>query len=403
MRNHLIVNPFIIYSLIWCVVLAVYQLNWSYLIPPLCIEYKFFLWSTIFISFVTGLLLHEKKIFTYRPINLPNLKWVKRIYIGLYILLFVEFIHAGGIPLLGYITGDRNILYTEFGLPIIHVVIVNSFSLLFIYLFHCFRSIGDKKSKCNLFFYLSLSIIPFILVFSRMGIMVCFIGGIIIYLMSIQNVLKVLFRTIILALSMLLFFGYAGNLRTDTSAAKDLILEIGEATPEFRNSMIPDEFFWGYLYIASPLGNSQFSIEQQPYVYANIEALKKFCLFELTPEIISKRLALQMDVDEKTPQLISPALNVSSVYDGAYKYLGWWGMIFMFIFMFLFVIISMSLIPKKSPYYVSAIATLDIIIILNLFDNMFVFMGIVIQLLLIILLSLKFFIKKNKGKILSIK
>ena len=70
--------------------------------------------------------------------------------------------------------------------------------------------------------------------------MVCFIGGIIIYLMSIQNVLKVLFRTIILALSMLLFFGYAGNLRTDTSAAKDLILEIGEATPEFRNSMIPD-------------------------------------------------------------------------------------------------------------------------------------------------------------------
>lgn len=397
-RNSFITNPFIIYSLTWCIVLLVYQLEWSYIVPKLSVEYLLFLLFTIAISFFTGIIFYQKRAFIFYQIEKVNIKSLKRIFITLYFLLGIEIIYAGGIPLLGYIVGTKQLSYVDFGLPFVHIIITNSFLFLFIYIFHCYKSVSDKAIKRRLLLYIVLTVLPFILIFNRMGILECFVAGCIIHIMSARNALRSILKLFISTISILLLFGYAGNLRTDTAVAKNLILDIGEATYEFRNSIIPNELFWGYLYIASPLGNSQTNINQNPNIDVTTKDLESFWLFELTPEVISKRLARILELEDKESTLITSALNVSSVYNGAYKYLGWWGLIFMFFFMYFFILLSISMVPKNSPYYVTTIVIIDIVIIMNLFDNMFTFMGVIPQILIAIIFSFKYLLRKHGKK-----
>ena len=390
MYTHIVINPFIVYSIVWCFVLGVYNLGWSYLFPPLTLELKVFLWSSIILSFITGLAFHTQKVFSYKPIkNIPLYK-IKLFLYAIWGLLIIEFIAARGVPLLGYLMGDKSLSYTEFGLPFIHVIVINSFELLFIFLIYCYKSTNDICIKKRLKLYMVFSILPYILVFNRMGLMVCFIGGLIVYIISKQNIVRIFFKILFFSLLAIYLFGYAGDMRQDTSTAKNIILEIGEATPEFKESSIPAEFFWGYLYIASPLSNIQYTINQKKNIQVTEDSFIKFGLFELTPEIISKRVSEQMNIHSHDLTLITSSLNASSVYDGPYNYLGWWGMIFMFFFMYIFIFLSMLFIPKNSPFYVCGIVIIDIIIILNVFNNMFIFMGIVTQVLFVIIMSLKY-------------
>lgn len=402
MYPHLIINPFIIYSLSWLLVLLIYNLNWSYLLPQLSFELKAFLWLSILLSFITGVLFHYKKVFSYKVISkTPNLPKIKKILFLIWSLLIIEFIFAGGIPILGYITGERNISYTDFGLPIIHVLVINSFELLFIYLCYCYYSTTDKVIKKKIALYIFLSVLPYILIFNRMGLMTCFLAYMLLFILSKKSLWKILIKITLSSTICIYLFGIAGDLRLDTATAKNIILELGEATPEFKNSSIPKELFWGYLYISSPLANCQYTINQKKNFNFESNSILGFCLFELTPEIISKRLAETYSIKREEAILINSTFNVSSVYAQSYNYLGWYGMIFMYFFMYIFIFISMLLIPKESPYHLCGIIVIDIIIIFNIFSNMFVFMGVVPQVLFTIILSINFFIRRIRQKYIT--
>ena len=52
------------------------------------------------------------------------------------------------------------------------------------------------------------------------------------------------------------------------------------------------------------------------------------------------------------------------------------------------IIININIIPKKSRYYFPMIVSVDIIVVLNLFDNMLTFMGLVPQVFIFLLLYL---------------
>ncbi len=396
MNNSLITNPFIVYSWTWVLVLIVYGLGWSGLFPPLSSSLLFFLAVTIIISGFIGLFAKNACFFPYSKVSNINLKKIGIKLFFLYILLFIEFINVRTVPILEYITGDHRLEYTEFGMPFLHVVIVNFFSFLFIYCYHCYRSTNVKELKKKLLIFLFLSLFPAFLIFNRGMFMACFFGAIMVYLMSIKIRLKQLISILILALGVLWVFGSLGNLRTDAKGLNNVIMDFGQATPEFRKSSIPDDFFWGYIYIASPLSNLQNTINKDGDIKITSDSFIGYILSELTPTIISKRVDPMVSFDKKEVELIIPAFNVSTVYGGSYAYLGWFGMITTFCFMILFILVNLILVPRSSPFFVSMVAIVNSIIFLNLFANMFTFMGMVPQLVFPVVLGLDHSFKRFK-------
>lgn len=335
-----------------------------------------------------GCFFYRRNYFKYTSI-VPRPRIIKRLLIVNYLLLIIEFYAARTIPIFGYLSGNRELEYTEFGLPFVHVVVANLFPILAIYAFHCILSTPKGKDRTKFFHYLFWAFLPAILIFNR-GMMLYGIACItMLYMMSVKSIKKVLFSIVCGVLGILFLFGTLGNLRTDTQEAKNLILEIGEATHEFRESLVPQEFFWAYLYIATPIGNLQYNINS-----ANVEIadhdVARFIIFELLPEIISKRVATVFDYTPEDRFLVINALNAASVYAGPYVYLGWIGMIVTFCFTLFFIFLTLLLVPPRSPYFCMAVVLICCVILFNVFGNMFNFMGLVPQLLFPILMSIPY-------------
>ena len=398
MHNRFLTNPYILYSIVWIFVLCVYRLQWSTFYSPLSHNLVLFILSSSFISFIIGIIFHKKKIFSYKPLPSFSLKKIRLLLIVLYVLLFIEFIFARTIPILGYIGIGPKMKYTEFGLPFIHVIVVAGFSLMCLYAYHCTLSCNTKRTKLKLKYYVLISIMPFVLIFNRGAIIACIIGLGSLYLMSCKKLIKSLLKIMLGGIFVLFAFGILGNVRTDVNDVKNIILDIGGATEDFKNSPIPKEFFWGYIYVASPIGNCDYAIKQTPTVLPQITDMRDFMIFELLPELLSKRIANMLQIEQQYNPLVIKSLNVSTIYARPYMYLGWWGMIYMFMYIMLFITLVISVIPKASPYYDIAISTINIVIVQSIFDNMLTFMGVIPTVILICIISFKYFIKRNASK-----
>ena len=386
--NRFIINPFIIYSFTWLLVLLIYSLHWSLLCPTDLSYYKYFLLLTIFLSFVLGIVFYRHRVFSYKFDKGFKAIKIKKYNIILYLLFLLEVFIAKEIPILGYIRGNVNIKYTEFGLPFVHVIIANGFVLICFCSFYSYLCSSSRKLKKTYLINMFFAIFPYVLMFNRGGLMYCFIGCLLIYLMQCENLKRKIFYSALISLGILFGFGILGNLRTDVKGVSNIIIQFGEATTEFQNSPVPDEFFWPYIYISSPLANAQLMMDKSDREFS-INNFNKFIKYEMTPELISKRV-LGGNLDEEDMDKILDAFNVASVYGMSAKYMGWLGPVFLYIFWIFFVIVTMGLIPKSSPFYVIGITSVCLITIMNTFDNMFVFMGLIPQPLIIILSCYKF-------------
>jgi len=195
----------------------------------------------------------------------------------------------------------------------------------------------------------------------------------------------------------LYLFGVLGNMRlnsmyqTNTSLNdNELFLDIGGATEEFRQSFIPKEFFWTYIYLTSPLANLQKTINEFEFTEdVNIDSSFDFTVTQLFPDFISKRIVAIFNITSPNPIQITPELNVSTAFAQAYTILGWVGMSFFILFLFVlafFYILSLKKI--KSPYFIVGVAIMNSIFLFNLFSNMFAFTGLSFQLIYPLLFSL---------------
>lgn len=393
--NRFIINPFIIYSITWSIVLLTYSLHWSLLCPIDLSYYKYFLIVTICLSFIIGLRFYKQKIFSYKFKKLFNIAKLKKYNFILYLLLIVEIIIARDIPILGYLKGNISIKYTEFGLPFIHVIVANGFVIICFCSFYSYLTTCSKKLRKTYLLNMCFAIFPYVIMFNRGGLMYCFIGCMLLYLMQCENIQKNIILSVCISLAFLFGFGALGNLRTDVKGASNMILQFGEATQEFQDSPIPNELFWPYIYISSPLANAQLMMSNSDKEF-NLNDLNRLVLYEMTPELISKRIQ-GIDGGEESMDKILYAFNVASVYGMSAKYMGWMGPIILYVFWILFVIITMGCIPKSSPFYIIGIVSVSLITIMNTFDNMFVFMGLIPQPLIIILSSYKFKIHERKN------
>lgn len=297
----------------------------------------------------------------------------------------LEFAIYRNVPLFSYVIGSADAsLYKEFGVPFVHVIAVNLFLFMEFFLFFCYLLSSEKSIKNNFLKLFFLNFFVLSLLMNRAVLMYVIFGAILIFCIIKRKILKYFSFILLFLLGVLFLFGMLGNIRNggDNETGKKYILNLCEATPEFENSFVPTELFWPYIYVTSPISNVEFTI-RRTHPDITVDNFIAFCVNECTPQLISKRL----NVEHKNGKLVLDSLNVGSVYMNAYACLGWLGMILMFLFMFFFIEINTRLISVTNIFFPCLLVLIDIVIIFNIFDNMFIFSGIIPAILVTLFFS----------------
>jgi len=385
------INPWYTYTFSFVIVLLCYSLSWSELYPSLTLPLLLFLFITFIISLVIGW--RHRRLFKFESISYD--KNLYRITSYIYALWSIELIYEQGIPLLKVLRGD-DYDYTQFGIPTLHVFVVTFSSFFVVYLFHVY--ISTKKSNILIIYLLNL--LPSILIVNRGMFVINLLSSFFVYFIFFMNqnidfikIARKVFSIVLIVLLVFFAFGVIGNLRTASQFAgknsnlENFILEIGGAGQDFIDSPIPKEYFWLYLYISSPLANLQTNLNEDKSLDLDFSNFVMFITTQILPDFISKRINTIYGTEIEKPSLMTQALNVSTVYAGSYVYLSWLGLVIMATFIMSFPLFYISYLSKKSKYYVTAIAILNSLYLFLIFDNMFYFSGLSLQLLYPLLLQ----------------
>lgn len=365
-------NPYKLYSITFIGAMLLYMLGWSDLFSNLSAPMVIFLILTSIIMILFG---NSKKIS-------PLISWNEiesddYAYVFSLLSLFghlMNFIYAGKLPLINILLSKPNEVIEGFnGIPFIHVLMVSFTTFYCTYLFHLYLSTKDRK---YLLLYL-INFLPLLLLFSRSSIILVLMNSVWIVLMK-KNFfsIKLIASLTLFLLIVGYFFGVAGDKRTEnqlnlSATGSDLIMEIGSASEEFRESLIPKTYFWVYLYASSPLANFQHIINTDSNHPIDGERILEFVNNEFLPDSISNRINGLMGSSNIEMPLITPTLNVATIYGPAYEYLSWMGPILMFIYTIVIITGYLYVNKENKQFLLTGIAILNSIIVLNAFDNMF--------------------------------
>jgi hypothetical protein len=380
-------NPYFVYIFGFSVAILLYQLKWAAIYPDLSLDLFIFIFFTLLISFAIGSVTTEK--INIRYFKLCYNSNISMITAFNYFSWSLVFAYAGEIPLLGVMTGDKYD-YSQFsGIPFYFGFVMSFQGFFCTYLFHMFIS---TKMKNVLILYL-LNIVPYILFFGRGLILIVLVSTTFIYISSrlTDNSSIKSFSTLILKIftfffAILFLFGIAGDMRSvsqvGNNTGSDLIENVGSPTSSFRNTGLPKEMFWGYLYASSPLANLQKNIQMDRYSDINTKNITNFIVNEIVPDYISSGIKKRFDLDNDFPiPLITPALNVTTIYAPSFYHLSWVGLLLMFTFIMILPILYLNLLGRDNPLAICGIATISTMYLFNTFANMIVFSGISFQLI----------------------
>ncbi len=363
-------NPFYIYVLGFTLVFLIYTLEWSDIYPDLTFEMKLFFAITFIFFLSFGIIVDKLKLIS----RTESRTKVNRISVWFYLLLFfyvVEMLFERDLPILAIVTGRPAIDYTEFGIPILHGILISFNSFLIAHTFTTYMSTKDRKVLWyNIFLYL-----PALLILSRSIMVLGVLTSLFIYL-HFKDRIGFLNKTklVLLGFVGLFLFGVIGNLRS----GGEYIYTQSKATEEFMESSIPKEYYWTYLYVASPLANFQNTVNK-----SNVEEYDfiGFFFYENLPRIISKNLGVPLDISKRDLKRIAPWLTVGTTYARSYAYVEWYGPYLLFLAnLLIYVIVILFLVSKKSSYHITTISILSVIVLLNIFSNMLTVTGISFQL-----------------------
>lgn len=390
-------TPYIVYILSFLGVMAIYLLNWSDIYPKLSLELVTFL----VITFICAYIFHKKDL-NKKPKYKKSYfnRNIEKILLIIFGGFAIDFIYAGIIPVFGSASD-----YLAFeGIPFVHVLLYTFTIFSSIYIFKVFI---DNKNKKVLLLYWILTFIPGICLVSRGMIMNILIGCFFVVLIkvgvNIKNIKRYFISMTTLILIGLYLFGVFGNIRNNNinkysdKYSSLYIMEVGGASEEFRQSIIPKPFFWAYTYIASPLANLQLNINEYEVDYS-FSNFNKFIVKEILPDFISKRLDNGENLSfEGERLLVAPTLTVATYYIGAFNYIGWIGMISIFLFLMLVIYIYDKLISNENPFKVISVAMLCNITVLCTFDNMISYSGMSFQLIYPLIWEVLNYFRKRKN------
>lgn len=369
-------NSFYLYVILYIVVVVIYSFGWSNILPELSIELFLFFTCTFLLALFLGYILSQ----------LRGLKYEKALsskydYIPILIIVFsngLEFLYSGYIPLIKYLNLEEFVFKHYGGIPTFHVVLVSFTTFYSAIAFH--KLVSSFNISRTIYYIITL--IPAVLTFNRGMFFTMFFTSLLIFLYSFKN--RINFKLAI-ALSVgflyiFYLFGKTSNYRANQTESNVVILKVSEASENFRNSSIPHEYMWSYMYVCSPMGNLQnmINIKSPEYDFGG------FLLTNICPDFIQRRIKSLFNVKTKKAPLITDYFTVSTFYGKAYSDFGFIGMTIMFGLQAGMVFFTLLVLKPSSKYIIPSLAILNTIIILNVFSNAITFSGISFQVIWIL-------------------
>lgn len=381
------VNPYFCYSIAFAIALAMYPLGWSELYPPLSFSLLNFLILSVLLHILAGIAIFKRDWFRVDWTPVEN-KGVWAVTAFLYLLWMAEFIYGGGIPIIQILL-RKPYDYKTFGIPTLHVFIVTFSSFYTILLFQQYL----KKRSARLLFLSSINLLPAILIYNR-GMFLFNLAACIFLFILYREHIK--FRHIAIAIAggllIAYLFGVMGSLRVSNESripySNEGFLQTGKASTSFRESAIPEEFFWAYVYTTSPIANLQQNISLNNPEHLNLASIVHWFNNEVIPDFISKRINAAAGAEKEKIQTIPGPFNATTVYAGSFSYCGWWGILLMTFIILVVPLLYVYTVPPDSPFFLSGLAIINTMFLFMAFDNTLRFTGLSFQIVYPILLNI---------------
>ncbi len=381
MVNRLI-NPFTLYVGSFGTALLCYLARWSRYYPPLDSSLVLFLIASFALSAWAAIQFIRADRSQRQAVAFPGADRSVGITIALYTLWIAEFIQAGGVPLYMILTGAE-FNYRTFGIPTLHVFLVTFSSFYSACLFHHYLR---TRSRSVLVIFL-INMLSALLIFNRGMLLMNMATCLFVFLSTRRHAGQFSMRGLAIGagatLTIAFLFGALGTIRISHQIHKHysrtLVYGVGDPTPSFRQSVVPVEFFWSYLYITSPLANLQLNIDQ-PEPPVTTKRLIAWSVNEVLPDAVSKRVDGYFGANRVLPARIAPHLNAATVYAGSFAYGGWLTMGLMTAVLLFVPFAVRKWLGAESRYFVVGMSLLNTLFLFLIFDNMLSFTGFSFQL-----------------------
>lgn len=383
MKVRIPVNPFSIFFVLIFGLLIVYNFGWSELCPPLTLGmWLFFLVLLVSLFFLSKI---YDRNFSIEKFDDKKFSVSKGLWSGIGLMaMLAEFVYERTIPLITILFLDSDYNYVDFeGIPVFHVFAVTFTSFWGLYLWDSFI-----KTKKWTDLALSLLFVSYpIMLFNRGGLILNFCSMFFIFLLRIKEI-KLSFKLVaqfIIVVSFLLYaFGLFGNIRSahlepigNDPTNSTYIMNTGQATEEFKQSIVPKPFFWTYIYMATPIANLQNMIEKM----RPTNDIQLFVTENIVPDFLGKRLSKAIPREVPEDEQVHSAFNVSTLFAPAYKLQGYIGIVLVFLCYVGLIFFYTTLMKNMHTTKIVGLSILYTITIFNLFSNMMVFSGLSLQLI----------------------
>jgi hypothetical protein len=309
-------NPFYIYAAMGSLTLILYMLGWSTIYDSLNPVLAVFLFATIAMSAVLGVLLQSRLGFaaSITP-QLDYSKAPKRITFLIVAGFLAEFAYLKDVPFFSNIVFHNGYDYGAYpGIPVFSVLLV-TFSLFYAtYLIDLFCQSGGRRKRSILIQFIVIQLM-FLMIMSRQAILLSVIMASFLWLSAVKITGKRLRLAGAAAVAVMYGFGVLGNLRSGLFAFSDnsYIIRLSEVSESYPRQM-PGQFLWTYMYTVSPIGNLN-SLVAGVRPSFDFSAL----ILNLAPDFVTKRYFPNFD---PTTLVTVPYFNVSTGYAGAWKFYG---------------------------------------------------------------------------------
>lgn len=362
--NKKIFSPTFLFNFIWFITLFLYEFKLSHIQHDLT--------ERTILCFYICVVSYNLIMYIIKFLKLKEIKFnfkskfsvdekIKFCNLVVLIVLIIEIIYSKGFPLYWKLFGLGK-TYFDFGIPSLHgafcglVICLGTYSLL-------------KKKKSSILYFL----IGIILI-SRQILISIVVQWVIAYFMN-KNILNSIKKLIVVGIICILFFNIIGNFRSGNTVMQDVF----QAKEKYKN--IPNSVKWIYSYMTFSVSNFNNLVKKTDGgVNKGSSTLE-----ELLPTVILNKINMKNNFNKK--YLISLNYNVSTYLPPLYLDFGLIGIgIFNILIAILGYILFNNINYNKSNKNLLLYSVFGHNIIFLFFNNMFLYLPVIIQFIYIMLI-----------------